>query len=516
MMVSSSNSTNIGQKLIDLLNLFEISVDFNEIKNIEILNISDDSRQVSTGTLFIAREGTAIHGEQFISDAIKNGAAAILRQSSTNQSELSKGEINWISTAINKSIPEIEFRFSNRDISKLATVFYKDPSRNIQVTGITGTNGKTSCAYILANLINLKQQCGFIGTIGVGEINSLVETNNTTLGVVENQKIFSEMYGKGIKQVVMEVSSHALTQQRIEGVNIKCAVFTNLTHDHLDYHQTFENYGQAKLGLFRLNSLESAVINVDDIFSEKILEIISSDVKVITYGIDNRNADVFAEIIEFKLNSTLINIKTKNESIKVKVPLLGKFNISNLLAVCGVLLSQGESLKELSKIITGVKVVKGRMQCLGGTNKLPLVVVDYAHTPDALQNVLETLRLHCTGKLWCVFGCGGDRDKDKRSVMGHIVSTFADYVVITNDNPRMEQPMVIANEIASGIKNKNIASIILDRKEAIQSTIKKATRSDVILIAGKGHESYQIIDTIKYYFDDVKISLETLNIEGIT
>jgi len=156
------------------------------------------------------------------------------------------------------------------------------------------------------------------------------------------------------------------------------------------------------------------------------------------------------------------------------------------------------------------------MQCLGGLNKLPLVVVDYAHTPDALQNVLETLRLHCTGKLWCVFGCGGDRDKDKRSVMGKIVSTIADYVVITNDNPRMEQPKAIANEIASGIKNKNTASIILDRKEAIQSTIRKANRSDVILIAGKGHESYQIIDTIKYHFDDVKISLETLNIEGIT
>jgi UDP-N-acetylmuramoyl-L-alanyl-D-glutamate--2,6-diaminopimelate ligase len=279
----------------------------------------------------------------------------------------------------------------------------------------------------------------------------------------------------------------------------------------LDYHETFEKYGDAKLSLFLVKTLERAVINLDDDFSEKILNVISKDVKVITFGLNNRKADLVAEIIKFELNSTLVKIKFNNDSAEVKVPLLGKFNISNLLAVCGVLLSQGQSLKEISNIIPGIQPVKGRMQCLGGSNNKPLVVVDYAHTPDALENVLQTLRQHCSGKLICVFGCGGDRDKPKRAVMGEIVSSLSDSVVITNDNPRSENPEDIANDIISGIKKLDKCNKILDRKEAIQTAISQATKIDVVLIAGKGHESYQIIDNIKYHFDDVKISLETLN-----
>jgi len=523
MMVSSKNSIYGGQKLIDLINLIDMAFESDKINNIEISDISDDSRNVVTGTLFVARSGYELdgnlhgnlHGEHFISDAIKNGAVAILRQITAEQDSILTDKIKWISTAINKTIPEISIQFSNSELSKLAVGFFKAPSRKVQITGITGTNGKTSCAFILANLINEKQKCGFIGTIGFGEINSLTESSNTTQGIINNQKIIAGMYGAGIKQVVLEVSSHALVQDRIEGVEINCAVFTNLTHDHLDYHKTFEKYGDAKLKLFRLSTLNNAVINIDDDFSEKILNIISSDINVVTYGIDNKNADLVADIVEFKLNCTLINLKTKTESIEVTVPLLGKFNISNLLAVCAVLLTQGQSLKEISEIIPGVKPVKGRMQCIGGIKNLPLVVVDYAHTPDALNNVLQTLKHHCTGKLWCVFGCGGDRDKDKRPVMGGIVSSLADYIVITNDNPRTEEPVVIANDILDGIKNKINANIILDRKEAIESAIIKADRTDMILIAGKGHENYQIIDSIKYYFDDVKVSLDILNKVGI-
>jgi len=517
MMVFSSDFTHIGQKLVDLLNLLDSSFDFSEIKNIDVTDICDDSRKVVTGALFIARVGNDNHGDRFISDAIKSGAVAILRQASDDPIS-DKGdatEIKWISTAINKSIPEITVSFSSKELSNLAVDFFKDPSTKMQVTGITGTNGKTSCAYILANLINRTQKCGFIGTIGFGEVDTLTESNNTTPGIIDNQKILAGMFGNGIKQVVMEISSHALVQQRINGVDVNCAVFSNLTHDHLDYHKTIESYGNAKLELFRLKTLNSAVINIDDAFSEQILNIISSDVNVITYGIDNKNADLVAEIIEFNLNNTLVNIKTENDNVEVKVPLLGKFNISNLLAVCGVLLSQGQSLTDIAKIIPEIQAVKGRMQCLGGINELPLVVVDYAHTPDALNNVLQTLRQHCSGKLFCVFGCGGDRDKEKRAVMGKVVSSIADEIIITSDNPRTEEPSVIANEIIKGIKDQSNTTTILDRKDAIQSTITKAEKSDVVLIAGKGHENYQIIDNIKYHFDDVKISLEILNTVGM-
>ncbi len=513
MMVFSSDSTSTNQKLIDLLTLIDNAFNFDEIKNIEISDISDDSRNVVNGALFIARAGHDVHGERFISDAIKNGAVAILRQSSLANSI---SEIKWIATAINKSIPEIIMPFENKETSKLAVAFYKDPSKQLQVTGITGTNGKTSSAVILANILSQKQKSGFIGTIGYGEINALQESSNntpsnTTKGVVENQKIFSEMYGSGVKHVVMEVSSHALTQHRIDGVDINCAVFTNLTHDHLDYHQTFEKYGEAKLALFQLSSLQHAVINLDDGFSKQILDVLAEDVNVITYGIDNKKATLIAEIIEFKLNSTVVMFKTNTESIEVDVPLLGKFNISNLLAVCGVLISQGLSLMDISKLLPNVQAVKGRMQCLGGHNGLPLVVVDYAHTPDALSNVLETLQLHCSGNLWCIFGCGGDRDKPKRAIMGQIAASIADNVIVTNDNPRTEEPKAIALDIVNGIENTATTEIVLDRKEAIQSTIKKANKSDVILIAGKGHEHYQIIDNIKYHFDDVKTSLDALN-----
>ncbi len=512
MMVFSSDSTSTNQKLIDLLALIDNTLNFDEIKNIEISDISDDSRNVVNGALFIARAGHDAHGERFISDAIKNGAVAILRQPSLINST---PEINWIATAINKSIPEIIMSFENKDISKLAVAFYKDPSKQLQVTGITGTNGKTSSAVILANIISQKQKSGFVGTIGYGEINALQESSNTTKGVVENQKIFSEMYGNGVKHVVMEVSSHALTQHRIDGVDINCAVFTNLTHDHLDYHQTFEKYGEAKLALFRLSSLQHAVINLDDDFSKQILNVLAKDVNVITYGIDNKKAGLIAEIIKFTLNSTVVKLKTKTDSVEVNVPLLGKFNISNLLAVCGVLISQGLSLRDISKLIPNVQAVKGRMQCLGGHNGLPLVVVDYAHTPDALSNVLETLKLHCSGNLWCVFGCGGDRDKPKRAIMGKIAASIANNVIVTNDNPRTEEPKAIAMDILNGIVNTSTTKIVLDRKEAIQSTIKKANKTDVILIAGKGHEHYQIIDNIKYHFDDVKTSLDVLNIVSI-
>ncbi|MFV2061374.1 MAG: Mur ligase family protein, partial [Gammaproteobacteria bacterium] len=314
MMVSSTVSSN-GQKLSDLIKvltpLYDASNKNDEFENIIISDIADDSRLVGPGTLFIARSGNDTHGERFISAAIKNGAVAILRQTTEISESDTKNTISikWITTAINKSIPEIFISFSNKNLSNLAVSFYKNPSAKMQVVGITGTNGKTSCAYILANLINIKQKCGFIGTIGRGDINALVETDNTTQGVVENQKILAEMYGNGFKQVVMEVSSHALTQQRIDGVDINCAVFTNLTHDHLDYHQSFENYGNAKLELFKLSSLNSAVLNVDDAFSEKILDVISDSVTVITYGIENQSAELVAEIIEYRINSTLVKIK---------------------------------------------------------------------------------------------------------------------------------------------------------------------------------------------------------------
>ncbi len=513
MMVSSFNPSQISQKIIGLLNLLDSSFDFSALSDVEISDISDDSRQVEFGALFIARAGNDVHGDGFINDAIKNGAAAILRQSLVGDKNVT--EIKWLTTAINKSIPEISISFSNQDISKIAVAFYQDSSKKIQITGITGTNGKTSCAYILAHLINLKNKCGFIGTIGLGDINSLIETNNTTQGTIENQKIIAQMYGNGTKQLVMEVSSHALTQHRVDGVDINCAVFTNLSHDHLDYHQTFEQYGAAKLNLFTVKSLEHAVINIDDNFSQNILKVLSKNVNVITYGIDNITADIVAEITEFKINSTLVKLKTKQETIEVNVPLLGKFNISNLLAVCGVLMAQGLSLLDISNVIPEIQAVKGRMQCIGGSSELPLVVVDYAHTPDALGNVLDTLRKHCNGKLWCIFGCGGDRDKSKRAIMGKIVSTLADQVVITNDNPRTEDPVAIANDISKGIVNEKITTILLDRKEAIQSTINQAGKTDIILIAGKGHENYQIIDNIKYHFDDVKISLDTLNTVGM-
>jgi UDP-N-acetylmuramoyl-L-alanyl-D-glutamate--2,6-diaminopimelate ligase len=461
-----------------------------------VKNITSDSRKVLPGSLFLAYPGDTSDGRKFIADAIKNGASAVLWDS-----EDFEWNADW--DIENKPIKQLRLQAGS-----IASQFYQNPSEKLWMIGVTGTNGKTSISQWLSQCFNyLGNKTAVIGTLGNGLPNQLSPTTNTTPDAVLLQAMLADYVKQEVKTVAMEVSSHGLQQGRVRGVNFEVAVLSNLTRDHLDYHGSFEEYAAAKRRLFVENDLKCAVLNCDDDFGSLLEEeLTKAGTPVMSYGIDR--GVVRATELHFEATHFVFYALTPNGSAPVKANLIGRFNVYNVLAVLATLLASKVSLDDAIEAISHIQSAPGRMQQLGGGD-LPLVVVDYAHTPDALEKVLSTLKEQASSKLICVFGCGGNRDVGKRELMGKVASHIADAVVVTSDNPRDEDPDKIIQDIVAGMQG-NFA-VEADRAKAITVGILSAKPGDIVLIAGKGHEDYQEIANKKHPFSDLEHAQSVLN-----
>jgi len=461
---------------IRLRGLLKGIVDVPTSQDREVHGIHLDSRRLQRGDLFVAMPGMVADGRDFIGDAVANGAGAIVYE---------PGDGYAFRGA---PVPAFAVNDLRSCLGVIASRFHGEPSRKLVVIGVTGTNGKTTCTQLLAQVLGESpKKCAVIGTLGYGFPGALDASRHTTPDAVTVQRLLADFLDHGASHVAMEVSSHALEQGRVNGVAFDVAVFTNLTRDHLDYHGDMVSYGLAKAGLFAMEGLKYAVVNHDDAFGRGLLASLGSQIKSLSYGIEG--GDVRAVAITPRHDGLTLRIATPAGEIDLNSRLIGRFNAYNLLAVLATLLILGMELKEAVARLAQALPPAGRVERFGGEPGQPLVVVDYAHTPDALEKVLHALREHTPGKLWCVFGCGGDRDRGKRPVMGSIAERLADAVVLTDDNPRHESGDAIIGEILAGMNS--APQVIRDRRAAIQAAIRGAAASDIILIAGKGHEDYQ-------------------------
>ncbi|WP_115710158.1 UDP-N-acetylmuramoyl-L-alanyl-D-glutamate--2,6-diaminopimelate ligase [Legionella sainthelensi] len=454
-----------------------------------ISGLENDSRRIHPGDLFIAYAGAAADGRLFIDKAVSSGAVAVAYDPAGFPS-------NYV---LPESVPCIPVPELSMQLSNIAKQFYDNPGYFLNITGVTGTNGKTTIAYQLAQAHHLLgQKAAYIGTIGQGNVNELQLLDNTTPDSLYLQKLLHQYKNQDTRQVCMEVSSHALAQHRVDSLEFNQAIFTNLTLDHLDYHHSMENYARAKSLLFARESLEWAIINQDDAYHKIMAAAIKPQVKKLTYGI-HQDCDVKAKKWFMDIYGTEIEVHSPWGQHQIKIKALGQFNIYNSLAIFSSLLAAHYIPEQVVEVMTQLKAAPGRMEIVAHT---PYVLVDYAHTPDALENALMTLNQLKKGRLWVVFGCGGDRDKTKRPIMGRVADKLADHIVITSDNPRTEEPQVIINEISQGIAPTSKVIQRINREEAIAYALGNADENDVILIAGKGHESYQQIGAVKHQFSD--------------
>lgn len=470
-----------------------------DLSAITVTGINLDSRLVRKGDLFIACFGKNHDAREFIDDVASKGAAVVLAESGDK----------WQGIRERHGVPVIAVDGLATRVSEIAGRFYSHPSHRLTVFGITGTNGKTSCSQFIAQaLTEIGFRSGVIGTLGYGTYGELKETQLTTPDPVFTQRALAEMVQDRVDPVVMEVSSVGLHQKRVAAVLFDTAIFTNISRDHLDYHDSMENYGENKKKLFTMDGLRHAVINLDDPFALSIINEIASDVEVSTYSLDNNIATVYARNLELNRSGYSAEIVTPVGSGAIQGRLLGSFNFSNLLAVAATLISylqprQELKIEQLCKLLSSLKPVNGRMDIVGETDDIT-AVVDYAHTPDGLRSALVALREHFDSKIWCVFGCGGNRDRGKRPLMGEIAEACADRLIIADDNPRREHGDEIVQHILSGIHTPSAVTVIRDRAKAIEFAIANAEPGDVVLVAGKGHENYQDIDGDRKLFSDAR------------
>lgn len=459
------------------------------LKDVEITGISYNSKITAAGDIFVCLKGEHSDGHNYAQSAIDKGAVALM-----------------CDRKLDFDIPQIVVKNSRHSIADLASVFYLQPSEKLNMIGITGTNGKTTVTHLVQRIVEANnEKCALIGTLGykLSSDDEYKEAKHTTPQAPELQHTLKTILEKNIKNVAMEVSSHALEQNRVGGCVFKGAVFTNLTQDHLDYHITMGNYFEAKAILFKnLKEGAFAVINVDDEYGQQFIDVVPQGVKVITYGVKNK-ADVMASDIDFSIHGAKCNFNYEGKSLSLDMQLNGMFSIYNALAAFSCALAMGINPEIASKALEKTKSVAGRFEIV---NKQPLVIVDYAHTPDGLENVLKAAREITPedGDLICLFGCGGDRDATKRPKMGKIADELADKIVVTSDNPRSEDPQLIISDIMTGIQSVNTHRIFVesDRREAIKYLKKISKPSDVVVLAGKGHEDYQILKDETIHFDD--------------
>ena len=459
--------------------------------------LSADSRHITTGDGFAAYPGEAGDGRDYIDKAIAAGASAVLWE---------QQDFSW--PARWADMPNLGVANLKARVGEIAAQLYGQPAQALWMIGVTGTNGKTSCAHWLARCLNqLDRRAAVIGTLGNGFPDQLGAAHNTTPDAIVLQRSLADYVRQGAQAAVMEVSSHGLAQGRVNGAKFDVAVLTNLSRDHLDYHGDMDRYGAAKASLFAWPGLKHAVLNLDDAFGRTLsTRLENGPVNVVGYGLDAGR--VRGEKLQLSASGLSMRIASDWGNAQLTSPLLGRFNASNLLATLATLLVSGVSLNDAVQQLATLQPVAGRMQALGGGEK-PVVVVDYAHTPDALEKVLSTLKqVNPNGRLICVFGCGGNRDAGKRPLMGGIAAQLADEVVVTSDNPRNEDPLAIIRDISADMgANHHIEP---DRAQAILGAVQSAQRGDVVLVAGKGHKDYQEIHGVKYPFSDVEIAQRAL------
>ncbi|PGS09198.1 MULTISPECIES: UDP-N-acetylmuramoyl-L-alanyl-D-glutamate--2,6-diaminopimelate ligase [Bacillus] len=465
-------------------------------ENPEITSIEADSRKVTNGSLFVCMKGYTVDSHDFAKQAAAQGAAAIVAE-----------------RPIDVDVPVVLVKNTYRSLAVLADYFYGQPTHKLHLIGITGTNGKTTTSHIMDEIMRAHgHKTGLIGTINMKIGDETFEVKNTTPDALTLQQTFRRMVEQNVNSAVMEVSSHALSLGRVHGCDYDVAVFTNLTQDHLDYHKTMEEYKHAKGFLFAQlgnsyhhNREKYAVLNSDDPAAEEYMR--STAATVITYGIDT-HSDIMAKDIVMTSGGTTFTLVTPSESVNITMKLIGKFNVYNVLAAIAATLVSGVTLQTIIHVVTNLTGVPGRFEVVDGGQDYT-VIVDYAHTPDSLENVLTTAKQFAKGNVYCIVGCGGDRDRTKRPIMAGVATEYATHAILTSDNPRSEDPQAILDDMLAGAKGNNY-EVIVDRKEAIFHGVSEAKAEDIIIIAGKGHETYQIIGKEVHHFDDREIAKEAI------
>lgn len=481
----------------------------NPIENKEIITgISYNSKEVKEGDIFICLIGEKADGHNFIKEVESKGARAVIVQK-----------------AAESNLPIIKVKDTQIALAKISNLFYGEPTKKLRVIGITGTNGKTTTTHLIQHILEKEDlKTAVIGTLGTREssTSNYYDAKHTTPQAPELQKQFSNLLSKDFSHIAMEVSSHALSLHRVDECNFAGAVFTNLTQDHLDFHLSMEAYFQAKKKLFEMINISKwenkyAIINADDErFNDLTNSIDKNKVKLFSYGIKNK-CDFLAKNIIFSTSGVEFDLQSHSREHKVKSKLNGLFNVYNILAAIATAYAEKVDINKIVSSLSTANEIPGRFQIIHSEKnpESPICIVDYAHTPDGLENILKAARLMVkeSKKLICVFGCGGDRDPTKRPKMGKIAEDLSDSVIVTSDNPRSEDPKQIITDILSGIKNTSRITVEADRKSAIEIAIKKSSKEDVIVIAGKGHEDYQILKDKTIHFDDreeVKLALEKI------
>ena len=465
-------------------------------KDVEIKGLEYDSRNVKEGDLLICINGANVNGHKFIESAKAKGAVAFIIEEDVQKDD---------------GFTYIKVKSTNEVMTILGRNFYEDPSEKIELIGVTGTNGKTSVATFLKDILSQDDKCGFIGTTGIFDGRDNYLNKNTTPNNIEIQKSLNNMVKNNCKYCTMEVSSHALALKRVENLKYKIGIFTNLTEDHLDFHKTFENYRKAKESLFHMTT-SANIINIDDVNGRIILDSIKElEVPYYTYGINYESTFTAKNVKLYEDKTVFTLLGPNNFETKVTLNMVGQFTVYNCLAVICACYVLGMDINEIVNRISKLKGVNGRFERVDN-NKNIHVFVDYAHTPDALDNLLKSIKAFARGRIITVFGCGGNREKEKRPLMGRIAQKYSDLAIITSDNPRYEDPSEIIKDILIGIdKNKENYIVTVDRKDAIKEAIQRAKEGDIVLIAGKGHENYQIIKDEIVEFDDKLVAKEILN-----
>jgi UDP-N-acetylmuramoyl-L-alanyl-D-glutamate--2,6-diaminopimelate ligase len=489
------------------------NVELGNAATIEISGLNLDSRAIKTGDAFVALVGAKVDGRQFIAKAIELGAAAILVEADKQWQG-----IDWIG-----SVPVIAVEKLSHQVSTIAGNFYAHPSQRCRLIGVTGTNGKTTCTLLIAQLAALlsKQEkiaAGVVGTLGFGvldaqalaplaqQINAIQSTGLTTPDPINLQKILADLVAQKAATIAIEVSSHSLVLSRVAALQFDTAIFANLTQDHLDFHGDLATYGKAKAQLLVQPNLKYAIVNADDNWAKRLLQKIPQGVTAFSFSLNDNTADIYLSELQLTATGAKAQLHSPWGNAEFTSPFIGKFNLSNLLGVIAAMCVGGAKLQSVLDLIPQLQAAPGRMQSvsLDDSNQDIQVVVDYAHTPDALENALRAIREHTQSRVWTVFGCGGDRDKTKRPLMGRIAENHSDYVIVTNDNPRTEEPSAIAADIIRGLHNAKGCLVIADRAQAIDFAVQQAKSGDLVLVAGKGHEDYQIFADQTISFSDIK------------
>jgi len=486
------------------------------VGDIAVRDLCLDSRQAGPGSVFLALAGQTAHGLDFAADAARRGAAVVLwepRVGAADQ-DADADAADRRHASADPSLPagvvDIRLPGLKARVGALADRFFRAPSASLRVWGVTGTNGKTTCAYLLAQCLQrLGRSAAYIGTIGSGPVApgaALRAATLTTPDVVSLQRTLAEFVADGVTDVALEVSSIALAQGRIDAVRIHAAAFTNLTRDHLDYHGSMQAYGAAKARLFASPGLKYAVINVGDEFGLALAPRVAAVTPLTAVWVGARAAFpaerlLHAASVRPDARGIDLGLTGSGGDVELHVPLVGRFNAENAVVVLGCLYAAGVPLPAAAAALAGCRAAPGRMEVIAAAADKPLTVVDYAHTPDALEKALAALREHCDGALWCVFGCGGDRDRGKRALMGRVADRLADRIVVTDDNPRSEDPVAITAAIVAAIEAHPVV-VIHDRAAAIGAAVTQAGAGDAVLIAGKGHEDYQIYGSTRRVFSD--------------